>query len=130
MIQLILKFLQAVVRETQKQLDALVGGLRVANLVRFHGGQVVLLRNRPPERCHGRNEHKTECPHKTHCDSHGCFPAGEDVFAGFAGCPGKSSLIISSSMAIRSPRTICSGGLYSSAAISSDSSTSRMALRT
>src|ERR1700739_4960226 len=130
MIQLILEFLQPVVRETQEQLDALVGGFRVADFVRFHGGQVVLLRNRPPRRCPGNNENKTKHANQWRCESHGCFSAGGGVFAGFAGCPGKSSLIISSSMAIRSPRTIGTGGLYSSGAISIDSSTSRMARRT
>jgi hypothetical protein len=47
MLQFVLELLQAVLGEGEKKSDALVGvSLRIANLVRFKSGEIVLLRGR------------------------------------------------------------------------------------
>src|SRR4051794_21019105 len=43
MLKLVLKFLQAIVGEGKKELDAIVGGLGVTDFVRFQGGEIVFL---------------------------------------------------------------------------------------
>src|SRR2546421_7279022 len=147
MLQFILKFLQAVFGETQEQPDALVGVLRVADLVRFHGREVVLL----PATARGerhRREHRHRQNH-INAQAHGHISGevGGTAAVGFSGgllgaepldffssgfTPsvrrGKSNCSSSSSMDARSLRTNSSGGRYSEGAMTNISSSSRIAL--
>ncbi len=76
MIQFILKFFQAIIGKRKKELYALVNRFRIANLVRFDGREIVLLRRR----CgvHERRKHKNaKGKHrKNNFVFHGCFSAG------------------------------------------------------
>src|SRR5260370_37734190 len=117
------EFLQAFVRRTKEKFYLLVEGFRIANLVCFHRREVVLLlRSCGTQNRRGRLQ-KANQKQEFHFQFHGCFSAG-GVASGFSGggaasCfstgrRGKSILSSSSSISMRSWRTICNGGLWPS----------------
>src|SRR6266481_9160757 len=133
MLQFILKLFQPVIRKGNKQLDALVGGLRVADFVRLQRGQIILLlrlRWNGKESRRNREQAQTERSKSIHGDTP--FPVAGLLAAGFFsfGWRGNNKSSSSSSMAARSRRTISKGGRYSSGATTRTSSTSRSALCT
>src|SRR5882762_2845025 len=129
MVQFILKLLQAIVGKRQKQFYAFVYRLRIANLVRFQRRKIVLLL-RGPRANEWRGQHAGSQEKKMYFEFHGCFSAGGVAACCSAGRWGKSILSSSSSMPIKSCRTICSGGLWPWGDTSNVSSTSRIPFRT
>src|SRR5712692_2462204 len=112
MVQLILKFLQAILGEREKEPDALVGVvLRIANLVRFDRREIVLLLRHPGARERRPGQHDGTQEKKRYFEFHGCFSAGGAAACCSTGRRGKSIFSSSSFMPIRSRRTIWSGGL-------------------
>src|ERR1700740_2927234 len=110
MLDFILEFLQAVFGKGEKQLDAFGGRFRVADFVGFEGAQIIfLLRRLHVQQRKGQKQARTD-DRGWEFVFHGCFSGG-GVGCLSAGRWGKSSRISSSSMAIKSWRTICSGGL-------------------
>src|SRR5216683_3022405 len=110
MLQFELEFLQAILGEREKEPDALVGVvLRVANLVRFDRREVVLLLRRRGAREMRRGQHQATQEKKWYFAFHGCFSAGGVPGWCSAGRRGKSIFSSSSSMPIRSWRTISRG---------------------
>src|ERR1700736_5449935 len=122
MLQLILKFSQPVIRESQKQFYAVIGSFRIPNLVRFQCREVIFL-FLPPKR--GASSKQQQTKHRGdnfawhfHPYSSGGFAGCSGIVAGSGplGVPGcssrwwKSMRINSLSMESRSRRTICSGG--------------------
>src|SRR5436853_6108530 len=139
MLQLVLELLQAVLGEDEKKPHTLVGVvLRIANLVRFDGSEIVLLRRRRGAHRwrHGQDERTQK--EKPDLGFHGCFSGG-GAGAGFSaggaascfsrGRRGKRLFSNSSSMPIKSWRTIWSGGLKPSGDTRIVSSSSRIPLR-
>src|SRR6266481_4158804 len=111
MLQFVLEFLQAILGKGEKEPDAFISVLlRIANLVRFDGSEIVLLRRcrRAQERHRDEDEGTQE---KTCFEFHRGFSVGGAVSRFSKGRRGKSIFNSPSSMPIRSWRTICSGGL-------------------
>src|SRR6266446_3291923 len=127
MLQFVLEFLQAILGKGEKEPDAFISVLlRIANLVRFDGSEIVLLRRcrRAQERHRDEDEGTQE---KTCFEFHRRFSVGGVPGFSVGGVPGfsvggavsrfskgrrgKSIFNSPSSMPIRSWRTICSGGL-------------------
>src|SRR5208283_193703 len=134
--QLILKFCQPVFRKSQKQLDPVVGRLRIADLVSLNRRQVILLR---PLRTHRGRAHQTANASRRNQQQspnplspvHGfASTAGGGAFTGSFVRRGNSKLINASSVSIKSFRTSSSGGLTSSGATNSVSETSLIPCRT
>src|SRR5690349_16239932 len=138
MLQLILKFLQAVIGELHEQLDSLVWRFRVAYLVRFERRQVILLRRLRPRDADCQSSRKTTSQNHSRPGSlpglHGCFSGefslvGLDAGAFAGGCSpglrGNSSFSSSISISSKSFSTICIGGRYASGIAKITSRTSR-----
>src|ERR1700674_20389 len=106
MIQLILKFLQAVVGKCQKEFYAFVDRLRIANLVRLYRREIVLLLQRPPAHERRRAEEEGSQEKKMYFEFHGSFSPGGVAPCGSTGRRGKSIFRSSSSKPTRSRRTI------------------------
>src|ERR1700674_3623653 len=111
MVQLILKFLQAIVGKRQKQFYAYIDRLRLTNLVRFHRRKIVLLLRCPGPHEQQSSQNEGSQKEEIQFEFHGCFSAGGVAACCSAGRWGKSIFSSSSSMPIKSCRTICSGGL-------------------
>src|SRR5437879_3152009 len=121
MLQFVLEFLQAVFGKSEKKPEALIGiVLGIANLVRFDGCEVVHLRKHCGARRRRRGRNEGAQKEKTDSEFHGCFSGGgvapDFSASGVASCfstgrRGKRHFSNSSSMAIKSWRTIWSGGL-------------------
>src|SRR5437667_1036903 len=116
MLQFVLELLQAILGESKKEPDALIGVVfGIANFVCFECGQIVLLRGRRCARgARGGQKDGTQ-EEKPNFGFHGCFSGG-GVAGGFSagggascfssGRRGKSIFNNSSSMPTKSWRTI------------------------
>src|SRR5207245_9388719 len=102
MLDFVLEFLQAIVREGQKELYAFVGRLRVADFVGFNGRKIILLR-----RCLARENRRggqeaASHQEKMRFEAHGFFSAGGEVACWSEGRRGNSISSSSFCMAMRS----------------------------
>src|SRR5260370_41939413 len=83
MLEFVLEFLQAIVREGQKELYAFVGRLRVADFVGFNARKIILLRRCFPGKNGRRGPEAARHQGKKWVEPHGFFSAGGEA-AGLA----------------------------------------------